>query len=83
MIPLGYLVIKRLEETRKRHSLGLVEASSLTRLDEAEPETEYSLDSAILILSFSLSIIFLTSSDNNLYQLSAKTFRLADPFIFR
>ena len=36
MIPLGYLVIKRLEETRKKHSLGLV---------EAEPEAEYSLDS--------------------------------------
>ena len=40
MIPLGYLVIKRLEETRKKHSLGLVEATSLTSLDEAE----YSLD---------------------------------------
>ena len=45
MIPLGYLVIKRLEETRKKHSLGLVEATSLTSLDEAEPEAEYSLDS--------------------------------------
>ena len=45
MIPLGYLVIKRLEETRKKHSLGLVEASSLTSLDEAEPEADYSLDS--------------------------------------
>ena len=45
MIPLGYLVIKRLEETRKKHSLGLVEALSLTSLDEAEPEAEYSLDS--------------------------------------
>ena len=48
MIPLGYLVIKRLEETRKKHSLGLVEATSLTSLDEAEPEAEYSLDSAVL-----------------------------------
>ena len=38
MIPLGYLVIKRLEETRKKHSLDLVEALSLTSLDEAEPE---------------------------------------------
>ena len=46
MIPLGYLVIKRLEETRKKHSHGLVEASSLTSLDEAEPE--YSLDSAVV-----------------------------------
>ena len=46
MIPLGYLVIKRLKETRKQHSLGLVEATSLTSLDEAEPEAEYSLDSA-------------------------------------
>ena len=45
MIPLGYLVIKRLEDTQKKHSLGLVEASSLTSLDEAEPEAKYSLDS--------------------------------------
>ena len=44
MIPLGYLVIKRLEETRKKHGLGLVEATSLTSLDEAESEAEYSLD---------------------------------------
>ena len=49
MIPLGYLVIKRLEETRKKHSLGLVEATSLTSLDEAEPEAEYSLDSGYYI----------------------------------
>ena len=45
MIPLGYLVIKRLEETQKKHSIGLVEATSLTSLDEAKPEAEYSLDS--------------------------------------
>ena len=51
MIPLGYLVIKRLEETQKKHGLGLVEATSLTSLDEAEPEAEYSLDSGISILS--------------------------------
>ena len=49
MIPLGYLVIKRLKETRKQHSLGLVEATSLTSLDEAE--AEYSLDSAIYVWS--------------------------------
>ena len=48
MIPLGYLVIKRLKETWKKHSLGLVEASSLTSLDEAEPEAEYSLDSDVV-----------------------------------
>ena len=54
MIPLGYLVIKRLEETRKKHSLGLVEASSLTSLDEAEPEAEYSLDSGCLGLKIIL-----------------------------
>ena len=41
MIPLGYLV----KETRKKHSLGLVEATNLTSLDEAEPEAEYLLDS--------------------------------------
>ena len=45
MIPLGYLVIKRLEETRKKHGLGLVEATSLTSLDESE--AEYSLDTGI------------------------------------
>ena len=45
MILLGYLVIKRLEETRKKHSLGLVEALCLTSLDDADPEAEYSLDS--------------------------------------
>ena len=50
MIPLGYLVIKRLEETRKKHSLGLVEASSLTSLDEAEPE--YSLESDLYLVNY-------------------------------
>ena len=49
MIPLGYLVIKRLEETRKKHRLGLVEATSLTGLDEGESEDEYSLDTGELV----------------------------------
>ena len=55
MIPLGYLVIKRLEETRKKHSLGLVEATSLTSLDEAEPEAEYSLDSGAVYTALQCS----------------------------
>ena len=50
MIPLGYLVIKRLEETRKKHGLGLVEATSLTSLDEAESDAEYSLDTVVCSL---------------------------------